>query len=95
MGIFSSSSNTCNPFSSNVTRDVHPSRRGREHDAGNASGSAVLTPEVRGGLQMRNRVHFPLMALGLLALLTALWGGLVRLGWPWPVPQPSLWPMGR
>ena len=35
-------------------------------------------------------VRFPLMALGLLALLTVLWGGLVRLGWPWPVPLPTL-----
>ena len=39
---------------------------------------------------MRNKVRFPLMALGMLALLTALWGGLVRLGWPWPVPLPTL-----
>jgi hypothetical protein len=39
---------------------------------------------------MRNNVRFPLMALGLLALLTVLWGGLVRLGWPWPVPLPTL-----
>jgi hypothetical protein len=30
------------------------------------------------------------MALGMLALLTALWGGLVRLGWPWPLPWPTL-----
>ena len=30
------------------------------------------------------------MAPGMLALLTALWGGLVRLGWPWPVPWPTL-----
>jgi len=30
------------------------------------------------------------MALGLLALLTALWGGLVRLGWDWPLPWPTL-----
>jgi len=31
----------------------------------------------------------PLMALGMLALLTALWGGLVRLGWRWPLPWPT------
>jgi hypothetical protein len=30
------------------------------------------------------------MLLGLLALLTALWGGLVRLGWAWPLPWPTL-----
>ena len=32
----------------------------------------------------------PLVALGMLALLTALWGGLVRLGWRWPLPWPTL-----
>jgi hypothetical protein len=36
------------------------------------------------------KARFPLMALGLLALLMALWGGLVRLGWAWPVPSPTL-----
>jgi len=30
------------------------------------------------------------MALGMFALLAALWGGLVRLGWPWPLPWPTL-----
>ncbi len=30
------------------------------------------------------------MAMGILALLTAMWAGLVRLGWGWPVPQPNL-----
>ncbi|MBI3963266.1 MAG: hypothetical protein HY335_10965 [Deinococcus sp.] len=39
---------------------------------------------------VRSTARFPLMALGLLALLTALWGGLVRLGWAWPVPLPTL-----
>src|SRR5215510_11391462 len=39
---------------------------------------------------MLSKVRFPLMALGLLALLTALWGGLVRLGWRWPLPWPTL-----
>jgi hypothetical protein len=29
---------------------------------------------------MLSKARFPLMALGVLALLTALWGGLVRLG---------------
>src|SRR5215471_18864528 len=32
----------------------------------------------------------PLIALGMLALLMALWGGLVRLGWRWPLPWPTL-----
>jgi hypothetical protein len=39
---------------------------------------------------MLSKLRFPLMALGMLALLTALWGGLVRLGWPWPLPSPTL-----
>ena len=33
-----------------------------------------------------NKARFPLMFLGLLALLTALWGGLLRLGWALPLP---------
>ena len=42
-----------------------------------------------------NKARFPLMALGLLALLTALWGGLVRLGWVLPplCPCRCLWCM--
>jgi len=39
---------------------------------------------------MTIRYRFPLMALGLLALLSALWGGLVRLGWELPSIQPQL-----
>jgi hypothetical protein len=31
-----------------------------------------------------SKARFPLMVLGLLALLTALWGGLIRLGWVLP-----------
>ena len=30
------------------------------------------------------------MAMGMLALLAAMWAGVVRLGWGWPVLQPSL-----
>lgn len=36
------------------------------------------------------RSRFPLMALGLLALLAAMWAGLVRLGWGWPSLRPTL-----
>ena len=36
----------------------------------------------------RLRVRVPLMALGMLALLSALAGGLARLGWPLPVSAP-------
>ncbi len=39
---------------------------------------------------MLSKVRVPLIALGLLALLAALWGGLVRLGWAGPLPWPTL-----
>ncbi|WP_029215128.1 hypothetical protein [Kallotenue papyrolyticum] len=34
--------------------------------------------------------RLPLMAIAILALLAAVWGGLLRSGWHWPTPQPSL-----
>lgn len=34
--------------------------------------------------------RLPLLVLGMLALLTALWGGLARLGWALPLPHPTL-----
>lgn len=37
-----------------------------------------------------SKIKFPLMVFGMLALLTAMWAGLVRLGWLWPVWQPAL-----
>lgn len=37
-----------------------------------------------------SKIKFPLMAFGMLALLTAMWAGLIRLGWDWPVWQPAL-----
>ena len=40
--------------------------------------------------QMLSKARFPLIALGMLALLTALWSGLVRLGWAWPLLWPTL-----
>lgn len=36
------------------------------------------------------RTRFPLMALTMLALLAAIWGGLLRLGWRLPALQPRL-----
>lgn len=36
------------------------------------------------------RIRFPLMGLGMLALLAALWAGLVRLGWGLPPLRPTL-----
>lgn len=35
-------------------------------------------------------IRFPLMAMGMAALLAAMWAGLVRLGWGWPPLQPTL-----
>ena len=39
---------------------------------------------------VRYPLRFPLMALGMVALLAALWGGLLRLGWDWPIMRPTL-----
>ncbi len=36
------------------------------------------------------RVRFPLMGVGMLTLLLALWAGLLRLGWTLPSPRPAL-----
>ena len=36
------------------------------------------------------RIRFPLMALAILALLAAMWAGLLRMGWRWPALQPGL-----
>ena len=41
-------------------------------------------------MTIRDRLRFPLLAFGMLALLSALWGGLVRLGWGLPSVQPNL-----
>ncbi|MFQ5795546.1 MAG: hypothetical protein ACE5JP_10920 [Candidatus Bipolaricaulia bacterium] len=41
-------------------------------------------------MKPRYRIHFPLMGLGMIALLTALWAGLVRLGWRLPSLQSTL-----
>ncbi len=38
----------------------------------------------------QSRLRFPLMAIAMAAMLAALWAGLVRLGWRWPAPQPTL-----
>lgn len=35
-------------------------------------------------------IRFPLIAMGMVALLAAMWAGLVRLGWGWPPLQPTL-----
>jgi hypothetical protein len=38
----------------------------------------------------RHSLRFPLMALGMVALLTGLWSGLSRLGWEIPIPSAAL-----
>jgi hypothetical protein len=39
---------------------------------------------------MKKASPFPLLFIGLLSLLAAMWAGLIRLGWGWPVLQPAL-----
>ena len=60
------------------------------HGYGTERGPLAHTLNTWKVIQMLSKARFPLMALGLLALLTALWGGLVRLGWAWPLPWPTL-----
>ena len=36
------------------------------------------------------RIRYPLMAMGMLALLAAMWAGLLRMGWGWPILRPTL-----
>src|SRR3990172_5362887 len=46
-------------------------------------------------MAFRHPLRFPLMALGMVALLAALWGGLLRLGWDWPIVRPTTLPVVR
>jgi hypothetical protein len=39
---------------------------------------------------MKKITPFPLLFIGLLSLLAAMWAGLIRLGWGWPALQPAL-----
>ena len=39
---------------------------------------------------MKKVLPFPLLFIGLLSLLAAMWAGLIRLGWGWPILQPAL-----
>lgn len=41
-------------------------------------------------MAFRHLLRFPLMAMAVVALLAALWGGLLRLGWDWPIMRPTL-----
>lgn len=38
----------------------------------------------------RHPFRFPLMGLGMIALMAGMWGGLVRVGWDFPVMRPTL-----
>ena len=55
------------------------------HDVGDRPGATRLDVGVVSPGR-RQRARFPVLALGMLALLGALAGGLARLGWGWPVP---------
>ncbi len=39
---------------------------------------------------MTRTLRLPMMLLAFIALLAALWGGLIRIGWSWPVLSPTL-----
>jgi hypothetical protein len=39
---------------------------------------------------MINRLRYPLLLIALLILFTAIWAGLLRLGWRWPILLPAL-----
>ena len=41
-------------------------------------------------MAFRHPLRFPLMAMAVVALLAALWGGLLRLGWDWPSVRSTL-----
>lgn len=41
-------------------------------------------------MAVRKPIRFPLMALGMLALLAGMWGGLLRMGWELPLARPRL-----
>jgi len=41
-------------------------------------------------MEAKPRIRFPLMGLGVLGLLAAMWAGLVRLGWGLPALRPGL-----
>jgi hypothetical protein len=41
-------------------------------------------------MEERLGLRFALLALAIFALLAALWAGLIRLGWVWPILQPGL-----
>jgi hypothetical protein len=40
--------------------------------------------------RLQSKIKIPLMALGMAALLAAMWAGLIRLGWGWPPLRPTL-----
>jgi hypothetical protein len=49
-----------------------------------------MISESRNGGIIVNRIRYPLLAASILLLLAAIWAGMVRLGWRWPVLLPAL-----
>lgn len=52
---------------------------------------ARLKPPGKGGLVFRRWMLAPLILAGMLSLVAAVWAGLVRMGWRWPLAVES-WP---
>ncbi|MAG31124.1 MAG: hypothetical protein CL908_09575 [Deltaproteobacteria bacterium] len=62
-----------------------PAPRPGEGGPGSESDGPAGQPS-RSGLAWQ---RLPLLAAGILSLVAASWGGLLRLGWPWPIPEPA------
>ena len=52
--------------------------------------ATTITPRYENPLKTLAWGRYPLLAASILILLSALWGGWIRMGWAWPVIQPSL-----
>lgn len=66
---------------------------GRPNGAALPAKPAAPPPEAPGNMPLNPRsaaLRVPLLALGVLLLLAALWAGLIRLGWAWPHLLPLL-----
>ena len=61
------------------------------HDVGgNPEAARLVVVSAPGAARPGRRARAPLLLPGMLALLAALWGGLLRLGWQLPVPPTPL-----
>lgn len=63
-------------------RKVQAGRAGARRETGLAEAATA-------GARCQRLAAIPLLACAVIALLAALWGGLLRLGWPWPTVAPS------